>query len=186
MNRKFGWLLLIGWLSLIFSGHALAAPAELKVGDQVGNLEFSGTLTPKDQQYLGLSGPGKFSLRDVQGQYLLIEVFSTICPHCQIQAPGMNRLYRLVSQNPRLAGRLKIIGLGYYEKPPALERYRQKFEVPFPLIPDEKAVVSNALNVPGTPTVVVLDKTGRVVYFHVSEFHDAKKFLRDLSAHLDR
>ena len=92
-----------------------AAAAELKVGDKVGNLQFSGPLTPKDQQYLGLAGPGKFSLMDVQGQYLLIEVFSTICPHCQIQAPGMNRLYRLVSQNPKLAGSLKIIGLGYYE-----------------------------------------------------------------------
>ena len=186
MNRKFGRLLLIGWLALIFSGYAFAAAAaELKVGDKVGNLQFSGPLTPKDQQYLGLAKPGQFSLMDVQGQYLLIEVFSTICPHCQIQAPGMNRLYRLVSQNPKLAGSLKIIGLGYYEKPPALGRYQQKFEVPFPLIPDEKAVVSDALNVPGTPTVVVLDKTGRVVYYHVSEFPDAKKFLRDLLAHLN-
>ena len=186
MNRKFGRLLLIGWLLLIFSGYAfVAAAAELKVGDKVSNLQFSGPLTLKAQQYLGLAGPGKFSLMDVQGQYLLIEVFSTICPHCQIQAPAMNRLYRLVSQNPKLAGSLKIIGLGYYEQAPALVRYQQKFQVPFPLIPDEKAVVSDALNVPGTPTVVVLDKTGRVVYFHVSEFRDAKKFLREVLAHLN-
>jgi hypothetical protein len=75
MDRKLGRLLLIGWLALIFSAFAAAA-AELKVGDKVGNLQFSDPLTPKDQQYLGLTGPGKFSLMDVQGQYLLIEVFS--------------------------------------------------------------------------------------------------------------
>jgi peroxiredoxin len=185
MKRNLGRLLLSGWLLLIISGYAGSAAAELKVGEKVGNLQFSGTLTPKDQQYLGLAGPGKFTLTDVQGQYLLVEVFSTICPHCQIQAPGMNQLYRLVSKNPKLAGRLKIIGLGYYEKPPALQRYEQKFEVPFPLIPDEKGVVADELDVPGTPTIVVLDKTGRVVYYHVSEFHDAQKFLRGLLAHLN-
>jgi len=185
MSGKLGRLLLSGWLLLIISGYACPAMAELKVGNIVGNLQFGGTLNPKDRQYLGLTGPGKFSLTDVKGQYLLVEVFSTICPHCQIQAPGMNQLYRLVSRNPKLAGNLKIIGLGYYEKPPALQRYQQKFQVPFPLIPDEKGEASDALDVPGTPTIVVLDKTGQVVYYHVSEFRDSKKFLQDLLAHLN-
>lgn len=185
MKYNLGRLLLSGWLVLIISYYAGSAAAEPKVGNNVGNLQFSGTLTPKDRQYLGLSGPGKFTLMDVKGQYLLVEVFSTICPHCQIQAPGMNQLYRLVSRNPNLARNLKIIGLGYYEKPPALQRYQQKFNVPFPLVPDEKGELSDKLDVPGTPTIVVLDKTGRVVYYHVSEFPNAKKFLQDLLAHLN-
>ena len=44
--------------------------------------------------------------------------------------------------------------------------------------------VGQALDIPGTPTIVVLDKQGRVVFYHVSEFFDAGKFLRDLRAHL--
>ncbi len=184
MNANLGRLLLSACLALILSCYAPAAQAELKVGRQLGNLHFSGTLTPEDRQYLGLASPGEFTLAQVQGEFFLVEVFSTICPHCQIQAPGLNRLYRLVTGNPRLADRLKIAGLGYFEKPPALERYRLKFQVPFPLIPDEQGLLADLLDVPGTPTIVVLNKQGRILYFHIGEFLNAGKFLRDLLAHL--
>ena len=42
-----------------------------------------------------------------------------------------------------------------------MEVWRIKHEVPFPLIPDPRAAVGKALDIPGTPTYVVLDRQGR-------------------------
>ena len=61
-----------------------------------------------------------------------------------------------------------------------MEVWRIKYDVPFPLIPDPQAQVGKALDIPGTPTYVVLDRQGRVVFVHAGEIGSPQKFLRKI------
>ncbi len=166
---------------------ALQAPparADLAVGQSFPDLTVSGTLNTADRAYLGLTRPGPFGLKDIQARYVLIEIFSDSCPHCILAAPGVNRLFRLINGNRQLRGKdgepavLKMMGVGFYGKPAAMQGWRIKYDVSFPLIPDPKAEVGKALDIPGTPTYVVLDRQGRVVFVHAGEMGDPGKFLR--------
>ncbi len=110
MNRKIARLsLLMGVaLTLALCSALLAAP--LGVGFQAGNLKFAKTMAPADQAYLGLKNPGPFTLKDIQADYVLVEVLNANCPHCMEQAAALNRLYRLVEASD-LKDRIKFIGV---------------------------------------------------------------------------
>jgi hypothetical protein len=170
--------------------HTGPARADLAVGQLFPNLTFSGTISDADRAYLGLIRPGEFRLKNIQAKYVLVEIFSDSCPHCMVEAPNANGLFRLIKGNPRLRGgdgqiaALKMMGVGFYGKPEAMEVWRIKHDVPFPLIPDPQAVVGKALDIPGTPTYVVLDRSGRVVFVHAGEMGSPQKFLRQILAKL--
>lgn len=163
-----------------------AVHADLQVGQRFSDLIFSGALSAADRDYLGLIRSGPFTLKDIQAHYVLIEIFSDSCPHCILAAPQVNRLFRLIEGNPQLrggAGRpavLKMLGVGFYGKRAAMEVWRIKHNVDFPLVPDPQAEIGKALDIPGTPTYVVLDRGGRVVFVHAGEIGSPKRFLRNL------
>ncbi len=177
--------------ALCLSMPASPARADLAVGQRFANLTFSGTISAADRTYLGLTRTGPFTLKDIQAKYLLLEIFSDSCPHCILAAPAVNRLYRLIEGNPRLWGKdgqppvLKMMGVGFYGKRAAMEVWRIKYDVPFPLIPDPKAEVGQALDIPGTPTYVVLDRQGQVVFLQAGEIGSPEKFLRQVLARLE-
>jgi thiol-disulfide isomerase/thioredoxin len=169
----------------------LPAGADLAVGQRFPDLTFSGTLSEADRDYLGLVQPGPFKLKNIQARYVLLDIFSNSCPHCILAAPGVNRLFRLIQQNPKLRSGdglpvLKMMGVGFYGKPGEMEAWRIKRDVRFPLIPDPKAEVGKALDIPGTPTYVVLDRQGRVVFMHAGEMGNPANFLRKIMASLEK
>ncbi len=172
-------------LSLWISSQAKPARAELRVGQTFGSLTFSGAISEADRRYLGLARPGAFTLNDVHARYLLLQIFSDACPHCTAQVPVVNRLFQELSANPKLNdGTLKMVGVGYYGTPATMERWRGKYGAPFPLIPDLKGEIFRTLDVPGTPTYLVLDSRGAVVYLFVGEITNTRSFVRQLLAHL--
>ncbi len=174
-------------LSFWISSQGKAAWADPQVGQRFGPLTFSGTISEADQRYLGLARPGPFTLDNVRARYLLVQFFSDACPHCTAQAPVVKRLFHEISANPALNdGTLKMVGVGYYCTPAAMERWRGKYGAPFPLIPDPKGQLFRTLDIPGTPTYVVLDSRGTAVYVFVGEIGNTRSFIRQLQAHLAR
>ena len=175
------WFGLLGLaLLLVFSG-SLAAAA-LKVGYQAGNLKFAKTMAETDQRYLGLKTPGPYTLKDIQAKYVLIEVLNANCPHCVEQAGAMNRLYRLV-EGSDLKDRLKFIGV-VSNSEAAAAGWKQAYKVPFALAPDPEWEIAGDLNITGTPTTVVVDKSGKVIVWHDGVFNDANKAFNQLKAKL--
>lgn len=182
MNKKIALLFpLLGLaLLLVFSG-SLAAAA-LKIGYQAGNMKFAKVISETDQKYLGLKTPGPFTLRDVQTKYVLIEVLNANCPHCMEQAGAMNRLYRLV-EGSDLKDRLKFIGV-LSNSEAAVNRWKKAYKVPFALAPDPEGEIAGDLNITGTPTTVVVDKSGKVMVLHDGVFGDPNKAFNQLKAKL--
>lgn len=94
----------------------------------------------------------------------------------------MNRLYRLV-EGSDLKDRLKFIGV-VSNSEAAVTRWKKAYKVPFALAPDPEWVIAGKFNITGTPTTVVVDKSGKVIVLHDGVFSDATKVFDQLKAKL--
>jgi peroxiredoxin len=171
-------------LLLFFGVASLAGAAEKEpvVGQSVGNSKFSATVTPEGSTYLGLAKQGPFTLKDVKAPYVLVEQFSTSCPHCMAQAPVMDTLFAKVEKDPQLKAKLKFIGTGQGNDATAVKMWKAFHKVPFPLVPDPNNSFGKAMNFTPYPVTVVLDKTGKILFVHIGAFDNADEVLAKIKA----
>ena len=137
------------------------------------------------KNYLGISGSGKFMITHIKSPVIIIEVFSTDCPHCQKAAPLVNELYLAIQARPDLKEKIKIIGIGVNNGTYEVDLYRARYKVPFPLFPDQDSAISQKLGVTATPTFIGAKNNhdGKMerFYFKAGEFHDANSFLDEIT-----
>jgi peroxiredoxin len=181
MHRKTTRMALAGCLAiwLAMGSLSFAAPPQKKIA----NLKFSGALSEADQKYLGLQAAGAFTLQDIKAPYVLIEIMRTSCPHCVAQAQTLNQLYGLVA-NSNLKDSLKIISVGSGDNEADLKRFRAAHKVPFALVADPDCKISSAFNIGGTPTTVLVDKSGKVLLVEDGAFGSAGQMLKKIKAKL--
>lgn len=109
---------------------------------------------PAQRAYLGIDTSGTFTLNDIQAQVLVIEVFNFYCPHCQREAPNVNRFYHRISSDPDLRDRIKLIGIGVSNTRFEVNQFREAFDIRFPLFPDRSRNAVRYLDVRQTPTFI--------------------------------
>ena len=122
---------------------AALAPGELPLPDDA-----------RMRAYLGIQTGRSFRLADIPTDILLVEVFDMYCPHCQREAPNVNRLYRRIAAEPSPAVRVKLIGIGIGNTAYEVGLFGKTFDVPFPLFPDRSRHYVQHLAVRQTPTFV--------------------------------
>ena len=66
----------------------------------------------------------------------------------------------------------------------AVNSWKKAYKVPFALVPDPEWEIAGNLNITGTPTTVVVDKSGKVIVLHDGFFSDANKAFNQLKAKL--
>lgn len=179
LKRWLGYTGVLAGLVLLLS---LPAQAQVKAGDSVGNLEFPAPLSGEDAKYLGVAPDKPFRLSDLNAPYLLLEAFATSCSHCFHQAPGLNKLFDLIQQDPKLAAKVRILGVGGGDNRFAIMMWKRQLQVPFPLLPDLDLKVINKLNILGTPTTILLDRQGKVLLAHAGVFEDVHGFFKEIQA----
>jgi len=139
---------------------------------------------PAQRAYLGLETTGTFTLNDIRAQVLVIEIFNFYCPHCQREAPNVNRFYHRISSDPDLRERIKLIGIGVSNTRFEVNQFREAFDIQFPLFPDRSRQVVRALDVRQTPTFIGLvwkTKDTPHRFMHVAgEMGNADKFLSEV------
>ena len=170
---------------LFFCGAVSLAGAVEKepvVGQSVGISKFAATITPEGSTYLGLAKQGPFTLKDIKAPYVLVEQFSTTCPHCMAQSPVMNTLFNLVQQDAKLKDKIKFLGAGQGDDAMKMKMWKAFHKVPFPLVPDPKNSFGKAMNFTPYPVTVVLDKTGKILFVHIGAFDDANEVLAKIKA----
>ncbi|TVM14859.1 TlpA family protein disulfide reductase [Oceanidesulfovibrio indonesiensis] len=127
----------------------------LDEGMELADIQLAGT-NEQYAEYLGIPAGQPFALSDIEADYLLIQVFSMYCPHCQREAPHMKALHeRLLTSDH--AGALKIIGLGVGNSEYEVGFFRDEYDLAFPLLPDPDYAAYDHVGAVGTPFYALVD-----------------------------
>jgi hypothetical protein len=185
MKRIVTVLALIGCMLTLLGGPGSAAETFQVDAAALAKLAFEPPKTEQEKQYLGLSGTEKFTLPRIKARVIVVELFSMYCPICQAEAENVNELHRLIERDAALKGKVKLLGVGAGNTPFEVNVFREKFSVPFAVVPDDgflfQKAGSGALR---TPTFVVLSMDRKkgliVVETHVGRLGDVTQYLKTI------
>jgi len=165
----------------VVNAHSFGATAPQK-GDVLPDIKIPVPLNNDDKAYLGVEQGAFFTIPQIKAAVVIIEIFSMYCPYCQREAPEVNRLYSLIENDPRLRGKIKLIGLGTGNSKFEVEVFKKKYNVPFPLFPDEDFMFHKSFGEVRTPYFIGVrintDGTHQVFYSKLGGLEGAEQFLR--------
>jgi len=143
------------------NGNAAEKPLLLP-GKPFPDISLSAPQAPQDRSYLRLGG-SHFVPSQIDADLLLIELLNVHCPHCQMQAPAYNELFRLIEENPETRGKIKMLGFAVGNLPKEVNIFRQAYQVPFPIIADPGFALWRAVGGSATPLTIYVrqDRSGR-------------------------
>ncbi|WP_353118434.1 TlpA disulfide reductase family protein [Nitratidesulfovibrio sp.] len=158
------------------------------------DIPLENAATPAQLTALGLSGEGPWKLSDIRpalsrtsdmAPLVLIEIFSMYCPHCQREAPHMNRLAELLAASP-LKDRITVIGVGAGNTRTEVDLFRERYGVTIPLFADADLTVHEQVGEPGTPHFFLVSLKNRTapttLFSRTGRMASPQAFLDELSA----
>jgi|UPI0000393D4E peroxiredoxin len=166
--------------ALLLTAAAQAHP--LKSGDSFPDIPLTGTLTPQQQQELGLKSGQAPVLSGIGTPFVLMEIFSMYCPFCQAEAENMNRLHTAIRQEG-LDGTIAVIGLGAGNSQFEVDFFRTKYSVPFALFTDPELELHKQTGETATPHFYLIslkDRKPRVIYSHTGRMQSVDDMLQTL------
>jgi peroxiredoxin len=183
MKQRVIYLGLLIWLGCLIGGNIAVAAEETEFLPDI-------TLTVPENEfyrsYLGLTAAAgeSFVLADVKADIVLIELFSMYCPYCQKEAPLVNELFEKMQEVSKRGPIVKIIGLGASNSQFEVEHFRDTYNIPFPLFPDQDMSMYKALGGAGTPGFIGcrLQEGERpvIVLRNSGGFYSSDDFLQEL------
>lgn len=134
---------------LLFSAFA-SAPESKGVGDKVPDFTLSA---------YGDSAPVTLSELNREAPVLLV-FWTTWCPNCHSVMLELNKLHEEKNSQG-----FKILAVNVEENPKEVESFIRQESINFPVVFDEDGMVANGFGLVGVPTVMFLEKGGRVLYY---------------------
>lgn len=158
------------------------------------DIPLENAAAPVQLATLGLSGAGPWKLSDIRppltaasgkAPLVLIEIFSMYCPHCQREAPHMNRFAELLAASP-LKDRIVVIGVGAGNTRMEVDLFRERYGVTIPLFADPDLIVHEQVGEPGTPHFFLVSLKNRAapatLFSRTGRMASPQAFLDELSA----
>lgn len=158
-----------------------STPSAIADGKELPKFKITVRSSTQERQYLGLKEDLEtFSISNVPAKIILLELFSVNCPHCQMQAPKLNNVYKFVQYNNEISGDIKFIGIGVGCDYNDLEKWKASMRIPFPLFPDENYIVWQQLGKPGIPCTLLINEKGKVLTSHFGVTEDEEDLFRQI------
>ncbi len=145
--------------------------------------DFSLSLASEDDAgaaYLGVSGNTSFSWQAVQGKLVLIEFFSVFCPKCHENVEMLNRLHKIFQDDKVLGEQVRLMGVAVLGGKSQVELFRKQTGAAYPLFSDPDDTIARKTGMNMVPHLLVVDKTGQVVFDHKGVLKDLDGFLLSL------
>ncbi len=95
---------------------------------------------------------------DFAGQVVVIDFWATWCGPCKLQAQFLDQLHEEVG------GRVQFLAIDVGEEEAKVRGYVDKDPFPYPVLLDPQEVLMERYQILGLPTVMVIDRQGRVSY----------------------
>jgi thiol-disulfide isomerase/thioredoxin len=171
---------------LVMSAYiAMCAGALPQPGGQLPDMQITVPPEQADKSYLGLSGSGStFRAPEIKGRVVIVEILSMYCPFCQKEAPAVNELYGAIEKDPKLNGKIKIVGIGAGNTAYEVELFRKKYGIPFPITPDPDYSIHKQFGEVRTPYFIAVkinyNGSHEVIYSKLGSFGEVDQFLDTL------
>jgi peroxiredoxin len=149
-------------------------------GSQLPPFTLPAPDSQKTLNYLGLKTMAPYTLSQIEAKLVFIEILSAFCPGCHANAPVVNRLYQEIQKDAALARDVKIVGICIGNNKTQTDAFKKSFKVVFPLVPDENMDIAQTVEVMETPTMVLVTRSGKVLWSHSGAIRDFDGLLKDL------
>jgi thiol-disulfide isomerase/thioredoxin len=104
--------------------------------------------------------PGnRIRLSDLRGKTVILDFWASWCAPCRAQAPIIDKLAR----EHEAADDLVVVGVNTSDEHEAALQFARSQNLSYPMVYDEQNRVAAAYKVTGLPTLIVVDKTGKIV-----------------------
>ena len=178
------WVIFI--TTILFNGLGRAETKPVGFAIPFPDLSFTQVLSKEERAYLGIPQKKTFSFREIGGNLILVELISTYCASCQRQAPVLNESYSSIEKDPKLKGKVKIIGIASGNNLKEVETFKKEYKVPYPIFSDSKFDAHEAVGSPRTPFMIWVRKDsqgkGVVVSTHLGMIDSIKSVLDETKA----
>ncbi|WP_320007124.1 redoxin family protein [Maridesulfovibrio sp.] len=169
---------------LLFGSIAHATP--LQPDTVFPDITLEGNLTGLHRNYLNLKGNGPWHINELDADYIILEIYSMYCPHCQKEAPVVNTFYDMLSKSKECSA-VKFFGIAAGNSEYEVNFFKKKFEIKFPIFTDQDLKIHSEIGEPGTPHFFMLKKEGesyKIVISHEGPFKSPEKFLNTVKENL--
>jgi cytochrome c biogenesis protein CcmG, thiol:disulfide interchange protein DsbE len=102
----------------------------------------------------------RMKLSELKGRPVVLDFWASWCEPCAIEAPILDRLARKHQKKG-----LMVLGVNASDAPHSVKRYAAQKGLSYPMVSDPDAQASEAYGVSKLPSLVVIDKEGRVLAF---------------------
>jgi peroxiredoxin len=102
------------------------------------------------------------SLSEYRGQVVLLNFWATWCPPCRAEVPEFEEAYR-----QRAGDGFVVLGVSVQDPPHLVDSFIEEFQMTYPVVLDEKGVVSKEYRTPGLPMSLVIDQEGIIQERHL-------------------
>lgn len=149
-------------------------------GAPLPSFKMNMALSPGMMQYLGLKAEPDFTLSQIDSKLVVIEVLSALCEECHKNAPRVNKLYNIISNDSELNSHVKLLGIAVGNDTKLVDAYKNTYKVKFPIVADPKDDINKRLGNIATPSIIITDREGMVLFLHEGPIDDIDLILAAL------
>ncbi len=149
------------WIALGVATAAAVVAMTLGTRLRVFEGPLVGQLLPSASFPVVAGGPAhaRIDLAELRGHPVVLDFWATWCPPCREQAPVLARLHEKLGDRG-----LVIIGVDVDDAPEVAARFAEKERLGYAIVVDESGEAERSFKVDRLPTLIVADKTGKIVF----------------------
>lgn len=164
-----------------------AAPALAEPPGAGGTMPALTLPVPQDaaaQEMLGVAGKSAFTLAELPGDLVFLEVIGVYCPQCVKQSPGFKTLFNRLNKG-KSKGRVTMLALAAGGTDAEVRQLLKTGQYLFPVVSDPEYAAHKLLGEPLTPYTIICRPDGRIEYAHLGVVDDIDGLYQQIKALLE-